>query len=362
MSDIFILLGFVLALLLIAGKLLEKDKTLARLFTILALSDFAIYHLISYLLYCKHPFNIPFLHQWAFVIEALGFILFLYKGPLYYGYCLSVVTAGNPFPKRYLLHFIPGIVFAAIYLPVAYVKASSADAGSASLFFPGHDSVFLFSVFLSVFIYDIYLISCILKLYPMLRKYPGNNLVFKVMILSYATGLFSASFWPIDIMKNVEFTDDVRIGSMVYLVILYLISCRYPERMVLRDAELKKGNYQKSQLQGLDIETTVSRLDHFVREEKAYKTELSLSALARKLDIRQHQLSEILNSYMNTTFANYINDHRVDEAKLLLESRGDMQIIEISLEIGFNSLSVFYREFKKRAGMSPAEYRSKFKS
>ena len=40
----------------------------------------------------------------------------------------------------------------------------------------------------------------------------------------------------------------------------------------------------------------------------------------------------------------------------LIEAGAQMRIIGIAMDVGYNSLSVFYREFKKRTGVSPAEY------
>ena len=358
MKDILILLGFVLSLVLILGKFVEREKVLPRFFTILMLGNFAVYHMISYLLYCDHPFKVPDFASWAYILEAAGFMLFLFKGPMYYGYCLSVVTAGTAFPKRYILHYVPGLVYAAVYLPFAATRTSQGLAsGHTGLFFPGHDKIHLATIFLCVIIYDVYLVLSIIRLYPMLKKFPERNLIFKVMIASYAAGICMTSFWPIDIMMKVEFTDNVRVGSLVYLMIVYLISCRYPERMVVQDADFSEKHYRKTQLQGIDTASLIARIDQIMRTEKAYRKKLSLATLARTLGIRQHQLSEILNKCLKTTFACYINDLRVEDAKTLLESRPDLQIIEISMETGFNSLSVFYREFKKRIGVSPAEYR-----
>ncbi len=360
MKDVFILFGFVLAVLLIVGKLNEREKTFPQFFTILLLLNFAFYHLISYLLYCPHPYEIPYLREWFYLLEAGGFVLFLFKGPTHYGYCLSVATAGRPFFKRYLLHFVPGIVYALLYLPFAGMRSAEALAsGYDGLFFPEHRIVHIATIILCVIVYDVYLIMCVVRLYPLLRKYPNRNLVFKVMLFSYAAGIVTTSFWPIDIINNVEFTDDVRFGSALYLIIIYLISRRYPERMVQMEVESRRNNYLKTQLQGENIESIIASLERLMSEEKLYRTQINLANLAKQLNIRQHQLSELLNAYMKTTFANYINDHRVDEAKRLLQASPDMQIIEISLEVGFNSLSVFYREFKKRVGVSPAEFRKK---
>lgn len=361
MKDVLIVSGFLLALILILGKLNERERTLPQFFTILLLLNFAFYHLISYLLYCPHPFSIPHFQQWAFVLESLGFILFLFKGPTHYGYCLSVSTAGKPFPGRYLLHFLPGIIYAAVYLPIAYTRTMTGIAdGNDSVFFPGHRTVYLTSIFTCVIIYDIYLVNCIRILYPLVKKYPKRNTIFRVMIVSYFAGIITTTFWPFDIMMNVEFTDDVRLGSLIYLIIVYMISCRYPEKMILLDNDTNRMQYRKTQLQGIDTELVIDRLDLIMRKEKAFKSNISLAELAKKLQVRNHQLSEILNSYMKTTFANYINDLRIDEAKQLLISNDGLQINEISSDIGFNTLSVFYREFKKRTGMPPAEYRYRY--
>ena len=94
---------------------------------------------------------------------------------------------------------------------------------------------------------------------------------------------------------------------------------------------------------------------------KAYKSDLSLPALARRLEIPAHHLSQVINEGLGRSFSDLINGYRVDEAKRLLisEEHRAQSVLEIALAVGFNSQAAFYRAFKKFADskMSPAQYR-----
>ena len=61
------------------------------------------------------------------------------------------------------------------------------------------------------------------------------------------------------------------------------------------------------------------------------------------------------------SFASYINDRRLANAAEALR-RTDDKILSVSQDAGFTNLSNFNRQFKKRYGITPKEYRkvSKF--
>ncbi len=358
-KDIFIIFGSLFAFVLVVGKLVERDGTIQRFLTILILFNMGIYQLISYTLYCNPGITIPEINKWAYILEAAGFMIFLTHGPLQYGYCHSVLSARTPLPERYWLHFLPGIIYAAFYLPFAHIKTTMAIAsGDTSLFFPGHDRIYLLSIILTVISYDSYMFICVKRLAPHLSKQSNRFKIFRVMAGVYIFGMIFVSFWPIDILLNINFTDKARMATSLYIIIIYAVSCRYPERMIFVDPGTKKKKYLNTQLQGMNVEEVILQLNSLMHNEKIYKDKITLKDLAGLLNIRQHQLSEILNSYMKTTFSIYINDLRVEEAGHLLRTRADLKIIEIALEVGYDSLSVFYREFKKRTGISPAKSRT----
>jgi len=358
-KDIFIIFGSLFAFVLIMGKLVERKRTLQRTLTILILLDIGIYQFISYILYCNPGFTIPGINKWAYIPEAAGFFLFLIHGPLHFGYCHSVVSARSPLPKNYWLHFLPAIIYAVVYLHFAYIKTTMAIAsGSTSFFFPGHDRVYLLSIILTVISYDSYMLLCIKKIAPLLSKESNRHKIFKVMAGVYIFGIIFVSFWPIDILLNINFTNKARIATSFYIITIYAISCRYPERLIVMDSGTKRKKYLNTQLQGMNVEAIILQLNILIQNEKIYKDKITLKDIAGLLNIRQHQLSEILNSYMKTTFSNYINDRRVEEAGYLLRTRADLKIIEIAFEVGYDSLSVFYREFTKRTKISPSKFRS----
>ncbi|MGL4369521.1 MAG: helix-turn-helix transcriptional regulator, partial [Spirochaetota bacterium] len=288
-----------------------------------------------------------------YILEAAGFMMFLIVGPLNYAYCRAVISPGSPFSKRNLLHFLPAAIFAAVYLPAMYVKAAEGHTPLS----PDHRTVYLLSIIAAVISFDTYMIVCLKKVLPLLKKYPNRNVIFKMMAGTFLFALATVSFWPFDILLDINFTDDIRVATSLYLITLYVISRRHPERMIFLDSETESNKYLKTQLQGMNVGTIIAQLDSLMDKEKIYKSKITLKDLAGRLNIRQHQLSEILNAYMKTTFPNYINDRRVAEAGRQLGTEPEMQIVEIALEVGYDSLSVFYKEFKKRTGISPAEYR-----
>ena len=61
------------------------------------------------------------------------------------------------------------------------------------------------------------------------------------------------------------------------------------------------------------------------------------------------------------SFTSYVNDRRLANAAEALR-RTDDKILSVSQDVGFSNLSNFNRQFKKRYGITPKEYRkvSKF--
>jgi AraC-like DNA-binding protein len=61
---------------------------------------------------------------------------------------------------------------------------------------------------------------------------------------------------------------------------------------------------------------------------------------------------------MNTTFADYVNNYRIEHAKeMLLDFQKPVTMGEIAEHSGFPSESTFYRVFKQKMEMSPKVWR-----
>lgn len=84
--------------------------------------------------------------------------------------------------------------------------------------------------------------------------------------------------------------------------------------------------------------------------------DLTLSLLAKELNIRPQLLSQFINDNLNKSFAQFINEYRIDEAKRLLKASNQFKIDAVGFESGFNSSSTFYSTFKKITGKTPSNY------
>ena len=101
-----------------------------------------------------------------------------------------------------------------------------------------------------------------------------------------------------------------------------------------------------------------------VKENHYYRDpELSLSSLAGKLGLSQHELSRIINTSLKKSFNDLINEYRVTEVvqKMQDPAYDHITLLGIAYESGFNAQSTFSRIFKQMTGKTPLEYKNNLK-
>lgn len=92
---------------------------------------------------------------------------------------------------------------------------------------------------------------------------------------------------------------------------------------------------------------------------KHYTEQISVSSIAKALNISESYISYIFNKRLFIHFCEYINSLRVSEAKnMLLFSKES--ITNIASSTGFNTLRTFNRVFYKQMGKTPSQYRKDF--
>ena len=96
-------------------------------------------------------------------------------------------------------------------------------------------------------------------------------------------------------------------------------------------------------------------LDYYIN--KCYMHPLTPKLLAEQLYISERQISRIVKNKYGMSFHKVLIEKRILVAEQMLE-KSDIKIQEISQAIGFHSPDIFFREFKKKHGMTPKEYRS----
>lgn len=84
----------------------------------------------------------------------------------------------------------------------------------------------------------------------------------------------------------------------------------------------------------------------------------SVHELAKQTPYSYSRLTTLFKSYTGKSLLQYINELKLTYAQKLLRTT-DKQIIEISNEIFYDSVSSFNHNFKKKFGQTPSEYRKK---
>ncbi|MDF2886815.1 MAG: transcriptional regulator, AraC family [Lacrimispora sp.] len=92
--------------------------------------------------------------------------------------------------------------------------------------------------------------------------------------------------------------------------------------------------------------------DQYFADRSCLKEELAGLGLSR------NRMIQLFQEQYQKTPSEYLNQLRIDSAKdLLVHTQNN--ILQISLQSGFESLSTFYAQFRKVTGVSPKEYRKK---
>jgi len=98
----------------------------------------------------------------------------------------------------------------------------------------------------------------------------------------------------------------------------------------------------------------MDRIFYYVRHN--FSTEISLEAIASKVNLTVPAFCRYFKKSTNKTFTEYVNEFRIVHATKLL-SEGQLSLTEVYMECGFNSQSHFIKQFKKITGQTPSEYR-----
>lgn len=87
--------------------------------------------------------------------------------------------------------------------------------------------------------------------------------------------------------------------------------------------------------------------------------ELKLSELARQAGMSASCFSRWFREQMGITPHAWVVETRLEHAKRLLRE-SELPLLEVALAVGFSSQSCLNVTFRRRAGLTPAEYRAAF--
>jgi len=152
------------------------------------------------------------------------------------------------------------------------------------------------------------------------------------------------------------------LGPMFYAVLIYFISYFV---LINHSWFTRPKNHVKYKYLNLSEEQSehyVYKILEVFQEHKSYLSpEFNLKELAQQTSIPSYVLSHLFNDRFNTKFMDYVNLHRVDEAKRRLQDQksAHLKISSIAYDCGFNSLSAFNQAFKKFTSATPSQFRRK---
>jgi len=108
------------------------------------------------------------------------------------------------------------------------------------------------------------------------------------------------------------------------------------------------------------VETRGSENTGLIKEiliylQQHYTGSISMQQLAHHFGYSKSRFSHLFNEQLGCTLTEYVNSLRCQHAShLLLE--GQLPVMEIALQVGFDCVRTFYRAFKRYYGVTPTQY------
>jgi AraC-like DNA-binding protein len=313
------------------------------------LSNLHYFQIYSHLSRINHPFD--------FLASPL---LFLY---------ISALTSRKfVFGKKTLLHFVPAALVV-IYLTPFYLQSWEYKHSQLPL-----ANWYYVRSALVIAQFPIYLVLIVLMLVRYSRRVRNRGTPSEKTVL-FQVRFLVISFMGLWVLGSVRYFIDLRypeyMTQTVWLLplavtcILYALAyfgLRRSEVLIGMDDSLPpEKKYERSTLTAERSARYLRKLQHAMEPDKVYTDgDLTIQKLAAKLSIPVQHLSQVVNEQLNQNILDFINTHRVEEAKrrLLDPASKHLSILAIAEEVGFNSKSAFNAVFKKHAKTTPSEFRN----
>lgn len=334
--------------------------------------------------------DLDYNYRFPHAVLFLNGVVFLI-GPLHYLYAKKLIYSTRRFKKTEWFHFLPVLLYEFYFIPEFLKPKGEIVASIQSIYVKGlplNYIIFDWAIALQGLTYMILTISIlkrysrdIKKVFSSIEKIKldwlrnityvvifvllifitenvfylgGINLsnYFNLTSLLFAVSVYAMGYLGLlrsEIFSESEFTE-----SMSQLSIL-----SHHKQLDLNKAS-SAAKYQKSGLSPEKAKEHLQDLLRLMKDEKPYTdSNLTLAQLAKILSISPHNLSEILNTQLNQSFFDFVNQYRVEEAKkdLTNPAKRHLKIMAIAFDAGFNSKTSFNTIFKKYTNLTPSEFR-----
>lgn len=291
-------------------------------------------------------------------------------GPLIYFYVLKITRPEYKFRQRDLLHFSPLLLELGAHLFELKASIKTGAANYDTLIFHRLNPALQFLAFISVIIY-LYKGHRLIESFYHRQKFNGGDRYRHELRWLHRLLIGFGLLWLlwIPLITVDYFHYHYQLGIKAYYPLYFLLSVMLiwvsakaflrPEAGALAD-----GASILKPLLPAELKQKGIWLKKVVKENRYYQDpELSLSALAEKLDLHTHELSRIINTVLKKSFNDFINEFRVQEVarKMQDQAYDHLTLLGIAFESGFNSKTTFNRTFRQLTGKSPLEYKNELK-
>lgn len=351
----FALQAFLLAFYIFIKR--EGNKLANRLFGIyLGLFGYSVFYVSIFWTRFNTELFLNTVHTF-WIVHALF-------GPVFYFYIRAVCNVKKP-EWRDSIHLIPLVLvlikYHKVYLltmSLKYTLYEERQLNSLVTFFPYLEEL----VTLLMFFYTVICFKMFIR-----SINPGSKIYTWTRTVCILNGAFVLSFVNYHIMVRYGTLDKEHDYILTFCMIAILLGASYfhitrPNTFELKpDLKPKPAKYENSALTNHFADEMKTKLLHLMERDKIFlNPELKLDDLSEGLNLSRHLTSQLINEQFASSFYEFVNYYRIEEAKKLLLQRGQVNIEEIALKSGFNNRTSFYNSFKKNIRISPTEYRNHF--
>ncbi|MFT5167376.1 MAG: AraC-like DNA-binding protein [Saprospiraceae bacterium] len=366
----FFILGISIAVFLVFLLLIKKNKSHADQILMAWLLLMVIHQLLHYGLYTDELYNYPHLLGLEFPMPIL-------QGVFLYFYVLAITGKKVIGSWSALVHLIPALALVILAIPFytlsgeEKINVFKTDAAGYEWF------VIIEGVLMTVsgLAYSAFSLIRIKKHHLNIQENFSNTEKKELQWLQYLSiGL--GMIWFVAI-----FFDGTVIFSAVVIFVLFIgffginqmnifysnqipdvVSNEEPDKRI----EMKTSpliattkRYAKSGLNKESAEQLYAKLNELMAKESLFiNNDLTLTELAKRLDVHSNYLSQVINGKEQKNFYNYINALRIKEFIRLsaLPENKKYTLLSLAFDCGFNSKSTFNKHFKENMGKTPTEY------
>lgn len=344
--------AYFLAILLTLSSLVKYKRQPQVFFLLLFFLAHVLYAFKSQLTGTGHSLHAP--ERWYYFPGTF----LLATGPALLFYVRYYGKARRRFSYRDALHFLPAVLAVLLNLIYFLGKTDWREAGRYNDF-DQYPALAEQVVFLLSGLFYVWLTHRTLKRQrtevQAAGKWFAALLVVQVILIVLWALMLSANFLLYNLMSTS--LDYHLIWSFTALMSLfgsYLIIFR-------KELLFPVSTFRESRLTEADLRRLRVQLDRLMQEQQPYlDAALSLQQLAKYMDMKEKDLSELLNTGLQSSFYAYVNQYRLEAVKAMLidPQKQHLTNYAIAQEAGFSSRSTFFKLFKAHTGMTPGAYKN----